>query len=125
MKRIVAISTAACLAASGCAQFYKPAVDLKGADQAEYEADLAECRDEAEQSVAQAPPVVGGALAGAFVGAALGFSATGPFDGGTGTAIGAAAGGAAGAALGGLAVSSKQTKAIDGCLRSRGYTVGL
>ncbi len=125
MKRIVAISAATCLVAAGCAQFYKPAVDLKGADQAKYEADLAQCRDEAEQSVAEALPVVGGALAGAFVGAVLGFSATGPFDGGTGTAIGAAAGGAAGAALGGLVVSSKQTKAIDGCLLSRGYTVRL
>ncbi len=125
MKRQLAMSAAARLVAAGCAQFYKPAVDLKGADQAKYEADLAQCRDEAEQSVAEAPPVVGGALVGAFFGAMLGFSATGPFDGGTGTAIGAAAGGAAGAALGGMVVSSKQVKAIDGCLLSRGYTVRL
>ncbi len=124
MKRIVAISAAACLVASGCAQFYKPAMDLKGADQAKYEADLAQCRDQARQEVAEAPPVVGGAIAGAFVGALLGISATAPFDGGTAAAIGAAAGGAAGAALGGLVVSSKQIKAIDGCLRSRGYTLG-
>ncbi len=40
MKRIVAMSTAACLVVAGCAQFYKPAVDLKGADQAKYETDL-------------------------------------------------------------------------------------
>ncbi len=125
MKRQLAMSAAARLVAAGCAQFYKPAVDLKGADQAKYEADLAQCRDEAEQSVAEAPPVVGGALAGAFLDAVLGFSATGPFDGGTGTAIAAAAGGAAGAALGGMVVSSKQVKAIDGCLRLRGYTVRL
>ncbi len=125
MKPILAISAAACLVAAGCAQSYKPAVDLKGADQAKYEADLAQCRDQAEQSVAEAPPVVGGAIVGALFGALLGFSATGPFDGGTGTAIGAAAGGAAGAVLGGLVVSSKQVKAIDGCLLSRGYTVRL
>ncbi len=124
MKRKLAMSAAACLVVAGCAQFYRPAVDLKGADQATYEADLAQCRNQAEQSVAEAPPVVGGALAGAFLGAVLGFSATGPFDGGTGTAIGAAAGGAAGAVLGGLVVSSEQAKAIDGCLRSRGYMVG-
>ncbi len=123
MKRQLAMSAAARLVAAGCAQFYKPAVDLEGADRAKYEADLAECRNEAEQSVAEAPPVVGGALVGAFLGAVLGFSATGPFDGGTGTAIGAAAGGAAGAALGGMSVSSKQTEVIDGCLRSRGYAV--
>ncbi len=125
MKRQLAMSAAACLVAAACAQFYTPAVDLKGADQAKYEADLAQCRNQSERSVAETSPVVGGALAGAFVGAVLGFSATGPFDGGTGTAIGAAAGGAAGAALGGLVVSSKQAKAIDGCLRLRGYAVRL
>ncbi len=125
MKPLLAMGAAACLVAAGCARFYEPAVDLKGADQAKYEADLAQCRDQAEQSVAEAPPVVGGAIVGALFGALLGFSATGPFDGGTGTAIGAAAGGAAGAVLGGLVVSSKQVKAIDGCLLSRGYTVRL
>ncbi|MFQ5617977.1 MAG: hypothetical protein ACE5FR_03310 [Rhodospirillales bacterium] len=124
MKRKLAMSAAACLVAAGCAQSYRPAVDIKGADQAKYEADLAECRNQAEQSVAAAPPVVGGAILLALVGAALGLSATGPFDGGTGAAIGAAAGGAAGAALGGVVVSSRQTKEIDGCLRLRGYTVG-
>ncbi len=125
MKPILAMSAAACLVAAGCAQFYKPAVDLKGADQAKYEADLAQCRNQAEQSVAEALPVVGGALAGAVLGAVLGFSATGPFDGGTGTAIGAAAGGAAGALAGGVMVASKQADTIDGCLLSRGYTVRL
>ncbi len=125
MKRIVAMSTAACLVVAGCAQFYKPAVDLEGADQAKYEADLARCRDQARQEVAEAPPVVGGAILLGLVGAPLGLYATGPFDGGSGAAIGAAAGGAAGAALGGLVVSSKQVKVIDGCLLSRGYTVRL
>lgn len=125
MKRIVAMSTAACLVVAGCAQFYKPAVDLKGADQATYEADLAQCRDQARQEVAEAPPVVGGAILLGLVGAALGLYATGPFDGGSGAAIGAAAGAATGAALGGLVVSSKQVKVIDGCLLSRGYTVRL
>ncbi len=124
MKRTLAMSAAACLIAAGCAQFYKPGVDLKGVDQAKYEADLAQCRNQAEQFVAEEPPIVGGALVGAFLGAVLGFSATGPFDGGTGTAIGAAAGGAAGAALGGVIVSSKQADIINGCLRTRGYTVG-
>jgi len=125
MKRIVAISAAACLVASGCAQFYKPAMDLKGGDQAKYEADLDQCRDQARQEVAEAPPVVGGAILLALVGAALGLYATGPFDGGSGAAIGAAAGAATGAALGGLVVSSKQVKVIDGCLLSRGYTIRL
>ncbi|MCH7694261.1 MAG: glycine zipper family protein [Proteobacteria bacterium] len=125
MKRIVAMSTAACLVVAGCAQFYKPAVDLKGADQATYESDLAQCRDQARQEVAEEPPVIGGAILLALVGAVLGLYATGPFDGGSGAAIGAAAGAATGAALGGLVVSSKQIKEIDGCLLSRGYTVRL
>ncbi len=34
MKRKLAMSAAACLVAAGCAQFYKPAVDLEGADRA-------------------------------------------------------------------------------------------
>ncbi len=125
MKPMLAMSAAACLVVAGCAQFYKPAVDLKGADQATYEADLAQCRDQARQEVAEAPPVVGGAILLGLVGAALGLYATGPFDGGSGAAIGAAAGAATGAALGGLVVSSKQVKVIDGCLLSRGYTVRL
>ena len=125
MNRIVAMSTAACLVVAGCAQFYKPAVDLKGADQAKYEADLAQCRDEAKLAVSEEAAVVGGAILLALAGAALGLYATGPFDGGSGAAIGAAAGAATGAALGGLVVSSKQIKAIDGCLLSRGYTVRL
>jgi len=125
MKRIVAMSTAACLVVAGCAQFYKPAVDLKGADQAKYEADLAQCRNEAKLAVSEEGAVVGGAILLALAGAALGLYATGPFDGGSGAAIGAAAGAATGAVLGGLVVSSKQIEAIDGCLLSRGYTVRL
>ncbi len=125
MKRIVAMSTAACLVVAGCAQFYKPAVDLKGADQAKYEADLAQCRNEAELAVSEEGAVVGGTILGAFLGAVLGIYATAPFDTGSGAAIGAAAGGAAGALAGGVIVASKQADTIDGCLLSRGYTVRL
>ncbi len=125
MKRILAMSAAACLAAAGCADLHTPNVTLKGADQAKYEADLAQCRNEAKLAVSEEGAVVGGTILGAFLGAVLGFSATGPFDGGTGTAIGAAAGGAAGALAGGVMVASKQADTIDGCLLSRGYTVRL
>ena len=34
MKRIVAMSTAACLVVAGCADLHQPNVNLKGADQA-------------------------------------------------------------------------------------------
>ncbi len=125
MKRIVAMSTAACLVVAGCAQFYKPAVDLKGADQAKYEADLAQCRNEAKLAVSEEGAVVGGTILGAFLGAVLGIYATAPFDGGSGAAIGAAAGGAVGALAGGVMVAAKQADTIDGCLLSRGYTVRL
>ena len=132
MKRIVAMGAAACLILAGCAPLHKPDVDLKGADQAKYEADLAECRDEASETyVAEETPalVLTGALAFGLLGAAIG-AASMPYDGGTGAARGAAIFGALGAALAGLVVASKQADAqtirtaiIDNCLRSRGYTV--
>ena len=132
MKRIVAIGAAACLILAGCARFYKPDVDLKGADQAKYEADLAECRDEASETpVAEEPPatIFAAALLFGLIGAAIG-AASIPYDGGTGAARGAAIFGALGAALASVFVASKQADAaairtgiIDNCLRSRGYAV--
>ncbi len=132
MKRIVAIGAAACLILAGCAQFYKPDVDLKGADQAKYEADLAECRDEASETpvAEESPaPIFAAALLFGLLGAAIG-AANMPSDGGTGAARGAAIFGALGAALASVFVASKKADAaairtgiIDSCLRSRGYAV--
>ena len=132
MKRIVAIGAAACLILAGCAPLHKPDVDLEGADQAKYEADLAECRDEASETpVAEETPalILASALLFGLIGAAIG-AASMPYDGGTGAARGAAIFGALGAALAGSIVASKQADAaalrtgvIDNCLRSRGYTV--
>ncbi|MFQ5617445.1 MAG: hypothetical protein ACE5FR_00600 [Rhodospirillales bacterium] len=132
MKRIVAIGAAACLVLAGCAQFYRPEVDLKGADRAKYEADLAECRDEASETPVEGEspaPIFGAALLMGLIGAAIG-AASIPYDGGTGAARGAAIFGALGAALGGVFVASKQAEAqtiragiIDTCLHARGYTV--
>lgn len=132
MKRIVAMGAAACLIVAGCTPIHKPDVDLKGADQAKYEADLAECRDEASETpVAEETPapIFAGAILFGLIGAAIGALSM-PYDGGTGAARGAAIFGALGAALGGLVVASKQADAaairtgiIDNCLRSRGYTV--
>ncbi len=132
MKRIVAMGAAACLIVAGCARFYKPDVDLEGADQAKYEADLAVCRDEARETpVAEEPAatIFAAALLFGLIGAAIG-AASIPYDGGTGAARGAAIFGALGAALAASVVASKQADAaalrtgiIDSCLRSRGYTV--
>ncbi len=132
MKRIVAIGAAACLILAGCAPLHKPDVDLKGADQAKYEADLAECRDEASETpvAEESPaPIFAAALLFGLIGAAIG-AANMPYDGGTGAARGAAIFGALGAALASVFVASKQADAaairtgiIDSCLRSRGYAV--
>ncbi len=132
MKRIVAMGAAACVIAAGCAPLHKPDVDLRGADQAKYKADLTACRDEAREiPVAEETPapIFASALLLGLIGAAIG-AANMPYDGGTGAARGAAIFGALGAALGGLFVASKQADAaarrngvIDNCLRSRGYTV--
>ncbi len=132
MRRIVAMGAATCLVLAGCAPLHKPDVDLKGADQAKYEADLAQCRDEASKTpVAEETPapIFAGALLLGLIGAAIG-AASMPYDGGTGAARGAAIFGALGAALGGLFVASKQADAasirtgiIDDCRRAQAHTV--
>ena len=135
MKRIVAMTAAACLATAGCAELYKPNVDLGGADQAKYEADLARCRDEAGQAVDEGNAILGGAILLALLGLVIGAAADSDWDrghhgrhgyhggGDKGAAIGAGAGAAVGALLGGAYAASKQAETIDGCLRSQGYTV--
>ncbi len=133
MNRDLTMGAAASLVTAGCAEVHTPDVDLKGADPAKYEADLAQCRDEAKLAVAEESPapIFAGALLLGLLGAALG-SLDVRDSPGTGAARGAAIFGALGAAPGGAAVASKQADAastragiIDGCLRSRGYTVRL
>jgi outer membrane lipoprotein SlyB len=108
---------------AGCAQSYQPIVDMKGVDQAKYEADLAECRVYAEKESPVAS-VAGGAVAGAAAGAVLG-AIVGAFigDPGGGAAFGAATGGASGALAGGAGSADSQVQIIRNCMSGRGYSV--
>ena len=120
MKRSIAIVAAASMATASCASSYRPVIDMKGVDEAKFETDIAECRDQA-QAEHPADEMVGGAVVLGLLGAVLGAVAGAPFNAGTGAAIGGAAG--AGAIAGGVASNSKQSRIVDSCLRGRGYAV--
>jgi hypothetical protein len=103
--------------AAGCAA-RKPLVDMKGVDKAQYEADLAECQQYAEQ----APGPGGGAAGGAVVGGAIGYGvgrAVGVRDPSAIGRGGAVAGGAKGAGKG----ARTRHEVVAKCLTGRGYKV--
>jgi hypothetical protein len=109
------------LMASGCSSTPgNPIVDMKGVNAYQYEQDLAECSDYADEvSVAGKP--AGGAAAGAAVGAAVGAIWDG-YRGGSperGAATGAVVGGASGAGSG----LNERSEVVKNCLRGRGYRV--
>ena len=113
--------TALLLVAAACAS--DPIVDTRGVDQAEYNNDLAACREYADQ-VDVASGAAGGAAIGAAGGAALG-AVIGAITGapGTGAAVGAASGGATGGVSGGGSRASRKDRIVRNCLRERGYAV--
>ncbi|HEU0118655.1 MAG TPA: glycine zipper family protein [Alphaproteobacteria bacterium] len=108
---------------SACADSYQPVVDMKHVDPNKYQADLAECRQYANQ-VDVAGDAGTDALVGAGIGAAGG-AVLGAITGsaGMGAAIGAAGGGIAGGTGGGLNSGQRQKNIINNCLKGRGYKV--
>jgi hypothetical protein len=98
----------------GCAN--KPIVDMKGVSRAQYEQDLAECGEYADQ-VEVGKKAVGGAAAGAAVGAAIG--AIWNDSVGKSAATGAVLGGAGGTGHG----AEERDRVVKNCLRGRGYKV--
>lgn len=100
---------------ASCAN-YSPIVDSKGVDMSNYETDLSQCQQYAEQV-----STGGDTATGAGVGAALGWalSAVSGGDNKVGASVGAVSGGAAG--LGRSAASQKEI--IIRCLQGRGYKV--
>jgi outer membrane lipoprotein SlyB len=120
-RHAIALIAIAALITGGCAS--SPIVDTKGVDQAQYQQDLAECRQYADQ-VDVAGGAGGGALLGGAAGAAVG-AAVGAVTGrpGTGAALGAAGGGTSGLFGGGARAYSKQERVVRNCLRGRGYRV--
>jgi len=82
----------------------------------QYQADLAECRQLAEQVESKAGGgILGGAAVGAVVGEIVG--------GGSRTRIGAQLGALKGGLRGGAATKRERQKVVKNCLRSRGYNV--
>lgn len=115
MKLITTVIISAALV--GCAT-YRPVVDTKNVDMAQYEQDLLECQSYANQ-VSPAGNAVAGAAIGAIFGAALGAIIGNSSIAGQGAAMGGlyGAGGAAGAG------AAKQQAIIMRCLSGRGYQV--
>lgn len=109
------------LALSACANVsnYRPTIDTKGVDSAQYESDLRECKAYAQkvnpQSEAVAGAVVGALVTAATVALALD---TGDYAGRS-----AGIGAAAGAAEGGAGAVQRQRQIVNNCLGGRGYNV--
>jgi hypothetical protein len=103
----------------GCAG-EKPIVDTKGVSPSQYEQDLSECSEYADE-VAMASKAAVGAVSGAVVGAALG----GIWDGYRGASVerGAASGAVLGGAGGAASGASERKRVIGNCLQGRGYRV--
>jgi uncharacterized protein YcfJ len=119
MLYIRAIVLAGLLAASGCATTqYRPVVD-SGVSKGNYEDDVADCQNLANQRPAAAQ-AAGGATAGAVLGGllALAVGLRGS-DVANVAAWGAASGGIQGAAVG----SAQQQDMVARCMAGRGYNV--
>ena len=103
----------------GCAG-EKPIVDTKGVSPSQYEQDLSECSEYADQ-VEMGSKAAVGAITGAAVGAALG----GIWDGYRGASVerGAASGAVLGGAGGATSGASERKRVIRNCLQGRGYRV--
>jgi outer membrane lipoprotein SlyB len=114
MKKYIALVLLA-LVTAGCAG-YRPIVDMKGVNEEQYEADLKECQQYAEQV-----NVAGETAAGAGIGAAFGAAVSAAGRGRVGP--GAAVGAVTGLAAGGGRAASGQKHVINRCLAGRGYKV--
>ena len=100
----------------GCARHAKIIVDPEGVDMGHYRADLAECRQLAEQVEEKAGAgLVGGAIVGGLVGEIIG--------GRDSTRIGASLGALKGGLRGGAASNRERARVVKNCLRNRGYRV--
>ena len=117
MKKLLILSLVLSLfTLMGCARHAKIIVDPVGVDMGHYRADLAECRQLAEQVEEKAGAgVVGGAIVGGLVGEIVG--------GRDSTRIGASLGALKGGLRGGAASRGERARVVKNCLRNRGYRV--
>jgi hypothetical protein len=100
---------------AACVAHPEPIVDLKGVDQAVYEADRLECQAYADE-VSMAKGSAKGAASGAVIGAATG-AITGD------VAQGAGYGGIYGGTQTGMNAEREKQRVFTRCLRGRGYRV--
>ncbi|MBB3142833.1 glycine zipper family protein [Halomonas organivorans] len=109
------------LVMAGCANVsnYRPLIDTKGVDGAQYEQDLRECRAYAQRINPQSQAVMG-AIVGALATAATVAIA---MDSGDYLGRSAGVGAVAGAAEGGGSAVVAQRRAVHKCLDGRGYSV--
>lgn len=114
LRSAALLATAALV--SACAS--QPIVDTQGKSMAQYEQDLADCRDYAKQ-VRAGQKVAVGAVAGAAVGAVIG-AAVGNSDT---AARGAAVGATSGTVRGTGSALHERERVVFNCLRHRGYAV--
>jgi hypothetical protein len=98
---------------AGCAS--DPIIDTRNVDMVQYEKDLADCEQVAEQ-VDTGGKAAKSAAAGAAVGAALG-AIWG--DVGSSAAAGAVSGGSGGL----LSADEEKARVVKNCLRNRGYAI--
>ena len=101
---------------SACAS--QPIIDTQGKSMAQYEQDLADCKEYAKQ-VRTGQKVAVGAAAGAAIGAAIG-AAVGDSDTAQRTA---GAGAISGSARGVERSVNERQQVVHNCLRNRGYAV--
>lgn len=107
---------------SGCANTganYRPVVDTKGVDLNQYETDLVDCQQFANQTAGAGQSAAAGAAAGAVFGALLAAAA----GGGTSKRSTAGVGAVSGAAGAGAQGENNQRNVIRRCLSGRGYKV--
>ncbi len=118
MKKMIVIAWS--LALAGCATSgvnFRPVVDLKGRDPAQYEQNLRECQQYALQVASAADQAATGAIAGALLGTAFAAIAGGGRNAAAG--IGALSGATSGAVAG----ERDQRAIISRCLAGRGFNV--
>lgn len=102
--------------AAGCAGRSKPIIDPEGVDMEQYQNDLAQCEQIAQQVEQKAGAgAAGGAVVGGLIGAITGDSDRVARSAG----VGAVAGGAKGAG----ATAREKSTVIKNCLRNRGYKI--
>lgn len=117
MKAIAVLVAASMLTACASAP-YRPVIDPKGQDMANFHIDLTECRELSEvrdAGASAADGAVAGAIFGALLGAAIG--------GSDGAKLGAKAFAVQGAAAGAGDAVLTQQQIVKNCMSGRGYKV--